>query len=63
MLYAFAGYGGLSLDAAFGIAGVWTAGLVWLFVGLGVVGGLANLAARRKAPAPAATAEGLDPAV
>ena len=63
MVYAFAGYGGLSLDAAFGIAGGWTAGLVWLFVVLGFVGGLANLAARRKEPASAAPAERLDPAV
>ena len=62
-LYAFAGYGVLSLDAAFGIAGVWTPGLVWLFVVLGLGGGAANLVARRKAPAMAAPAEGLDPAV
>lgn len=63
VLYAFAGYGGLSLDAAFGIAGVWTAGLVWLFVLVGFVGGLGNLAVRRTAPVPAAPAETLDPAV
>lgn len=63
VLYAFAGYGALSLDAAFGIAGVWTAGLVWLFVILGFVGGLANLGLRHKAPSPDAPAEGLDPAV
>jgi putative oxidoreductase len=64
-LYAFAGFGGLSLDAAFGIAGVWTAGLVWLFVVLGLAGGLANLAVRRKAPEAASgqAGEGLDPAV
>jgi len=57
--YAFGGYGPLGLDAATGIGAVWTPALVWVFVGLGFVGGLLNLAARRKAPA----AEGLDPAV
>ena len=55
-IYGFAGYGALSLDAAFGIAGMWTPGLVWAFVGLGIVGGLLNLAARRPVPAaPAAS--------
>jgi putative oxidoreductase len=62
-LYAFAGYGGLSLDAAVGIAGVWTSGLVWLVVILGFAAGLANLAVRRKAPVAEAAPEGLDPAV
>jgi|SRR5437660_722210 len=63
-VYAFAGFGGLSLDAAFGIAGVWTPVLVWAFVALGFAGGLLNLAVRRKvAPAAPAPAERLDPAV
>ena len=62
-LYAFAGYGGLSLDAALGIAGVWTSWLVWLVVVLGFAAGLANLAVRRKAPVADAAPEGLDPAV
>jgi putative oxidoreductase len=62
-VYAFAGYGPLSLDAAFGIAGVWTPALVWGFVLLGIVGGVLNLAVRRKAAPAAAASEGLDPAV
>ncbi|HEV3087318.1 MAG TPA: DoxX family protein [Candidatus Elarobacter sp.] len=63
VFYAFAGFGTLSLDAVLGWSAVWTAGLIWLFVVLGFVGGFANVAARRKpAPAPSAP-EGLDPAV
>ena len=53
--FAFVGFGAYSLDAALGWTGVWTPALAWLFVGLGIVGGLLNLAARRK---PAAAAEG-----
>ena len=62
LIYAFGGYGVLSLDATFGIASVWTAGIVWGIVILGFAGGLLNLAVRRKAPAPS-VAETLDPAV
>jgi putative oxidoreductase len=62
VVYAFGGFGVLSVDSALGIAGVWSAALVWAFVGLGIVGGLLNLAARHKTPVPAA-AETLDPAV
>jgi putative oxidoreductase len=61
--YAFAGYGALSLDGALGLGGVWTPVLVWVFVALGVAGGVANLLVRRPAPAAPAAAEGLDPAV
>jgi putative oxidoreductase len=46
--FAFVGYGALSLDAAFGWNAVWTPTLAWVFVALGIVGGLLNLAARRK---------------
>jgi putative oxidoreductase len=63
LTYAFGGYGVLSLDAALGIASVWTSGLIWGVVVLGFVGGLLNLAVRRKAPAAPAASEGLDPAV
>ena len=42
------GYGAYSLDAAFGLGSVWTPALSWIFIGLGVVGGFANLALRRK---------------
>ncbi len=55
VLFAFVGYGAYSLDAALGWSTVWTPALQWLFVGLGVLGGLVNLAARRK-PAAQATA-------
>ncbi len=62
--YAFAGFGQLSLDAAFGLSSVWTPVLDWVFVILGFIGGGLNLLARRNtaAPAPGAS-EGLDPAV
>jgi putative oxidoreductase len=63
LVYAFAGYGALSLDAALGIASVWTAGVVWGVVVLGFAGGLLNLAARRKAPSAPTVTESLDPAV
>jgi putative oxidoreductase len=46
--FAFIGYGAYSLDAALGWSAVWTPALDWVFVGLGVLGGLLNLAARRK---------------
>lgn len=45
------GYGAYSLDAALGVAAVWTPTLTWILIALGVVGGFANLALRRK-PAP-----------
>jgi len=52
-VFAFVGYGAYSIDAAAGWSGVWTPALDAAFVGLGVLGGLVNLAARRK---PAETA-------
>jgi putative oxidoreductase len=61
--YAFAGYGAFSLDAVLGLGSVWTPVFVWIFVALGVAGGLANVAVRRQTPAAAAAPEGLDPAV
>jgi putative oxidoreductase len=51
---AFTGFGAYSLDGILGIAPVWTPAVQWVVVGLGVLGGLANVAARRKrAPATA----------
>ena len=55
--FAFVGFGAYSLDAVLGWTGVWTPTLAWLFVGLGIAGGLLNLAARRR-PAAAAAVEG-----
>lgn len=48
-LLAFTGFGAYSLDAAFGLSGLWTTTTSWIGIGLGVLGGLANLATRRKA--------------
>jgi putative oxidoreductase len=54
--FAFVGFGAYSLDAALGWNTVWTPALTWLFVGLGIVGGLLNVAARRKPAANGAAA-------
>ncbi len=55
VVFAFTGYGAYSLDAAFGWIALWTPQLAWAAIGLGVLGGLINLAARRKpAPQPSA---------
>ena len=48
LVLAFTGFGAFSLDAALGIATVWSPALQWTAVGLGVLSGLANIAARRK---------------
>jgi putative oxidoreductase len=50
---ALTGYGVYSLDALLGIARFWTPELIWATLGLGVLGGVANLALRR---VPAQTA-------
>jgi putative oxidoreductase len=44
---ALTGYGVYSLDALFGIAGLWTPALIWATLALGVFGGIANLVLRR----------------
>ena len=44
---ALTGPGRYSLDALFDIASVWTPALTWSALGVGVLGGVANLAARR----------------
>jgi hypothetical protein len=55
VVFAFVGYGAYSLDAAFGWSAFWTPQLAWAAIGLGVLGGLINVAARRK-PASQPTA-------
>jgi putative oxidoreductase len=47
------GPGLYSLDAALGIGDLWTPALVGAVLGLGALGGTANLLLRRPAPAPA----------
>ena len=49
---ALTGYGAYSLDARLGLQSLWTPAVAWVAVGLGVVGGIVNLLARR----PPATA-------
>ncbi len=49
LLLAFTGFGAYSLDAAFGLGSLWTPAISWIAVGLGVLGGLGNVATRRKA--------------
>lgn len=46
---ALTGPGQYSLDALLGLASVWSPELTWTVLGLGVVGGMANLAIRRPA--------------
>jgi putative oxidoreductase len=43
---ASTGYGDISLDTLFGIAGFWTPELLWAALALGVLGGVANLLLR-----------------
>jgi len=45
---ALTGYGPYSLDSLLGIASVWTPGITWAALGVGVVGGIVNLVARRR---------------
>jgi putative oxidoreductase len=52
---ALTGFGAYSLDAAFGIGTVWTPAVTWAALGVAVLGGVVNIAARRvPAPVPAA---------
>jgi putative oxidoreductase len=48
---ALSGFGRYSLDALFGFASVWTPGLIGVILAAGILGGVANLAIRRRAPA------------
>src|SRR5437868_1835568 len=45
---ALTGYGEFSLDALFGFAGRWARSFTWIVLGLGIAGGFANLALRRR---------------
>jgi len=47
---ALTGPGAYSIDAATGLASLWTPGVAWGALLAGVAGGLANLVARRPAP-------------
>ena len=51
---ALTGPGLFSLDAALGLTSLWTPGIVWAAIAIGVVGGVVNLALRRSAPQHAA---------
>jgi putative oxidoreductase len=45
---ALTGFGEYSLDASLGLAGRWAAAGIWLVLIVGIVGGFANLALRRR---------------
>jgi putative oxidoreductase len=45
---ALTGYGQYSLDALLGIAGLWPTTLTWIVLALGMIGGFANVALRRR---------------
>jgi putative oxidoreductase len=47
------GFGGYSLDAALGLTPLWTSGVTWAALALGILGGVANLGLKRPAPVPA----------
>jgi len=51
---ALTGFGQYSLDAWLGIAGQWPAAVSWIALTVGIIGGFANLALRRR-PAAART--------
>lgn len=53
---ALTGPGGYSLDAAFGLTSLWTPAISTAVLALGLLGGFANLALRRHAPAQTAAA-------
>ena len=50
---ALVGYGRYSVDAWLGLAELWTPAITWLALGAGALGGLANLAIRRRPPTAA----------
>jgi len=51
---ALTGPGLFSLDALLGLESLWTPGIVWAAIAIGVVGGVVNLGLRRSASQPAA---------
>jgi putative oxidoreductase len=52
--FALTGPGGYSLDAALGLQWVWTPKVIWVALAIGVLGGVVNLALRRRPASPAA---------
>ena len=48
VVLAFTGFGAFSLDAAFGLAGLWTPALTAGVLAAGAIGGIANTALRRR---------------
>jgi putative oxidoreductase len=50
---ALAGYGPYSVDALIGWSSRWTPAFTWSVLAIGVIGGFANLAVRRRRPADA----------
>jgi putative oxidoreductase len=49
---ALIGFGTFSLDAALGLATIWTPGLIGLALAVGVIGGIANLLLRKNPTTP-----------
>ena len=47
---ALTGPGLFSLDSVLGLTSLWTPGIVWAAIAIGVVGGIVNLGLRRSAP-------------
>jgi hypothetical protein len=45
---ALTGYGEYSLDGLLGFAGRWSPSFTWIVLALGIAGGFANLALRRR---------------
>jgi putative oxidoreductase len=45
---ALTGYGAYSLDAALGVTARWTTSITWIVLAVGIVGGFANLAIRKR---------------
>jgi putative oxidoreductase len=52
---ALTGYGQYSLDAWLGIAGRWPTSITWIVLALGIIGGFANVALRRRPTVTART--------
>lgn len=50
---ALTGPGALSIDALAGLTPVWTPGIAWTSLSIGILGGLANVAIRNPAQKPA----------
>lgn len=51
---ALSGPGRYALDTVLGLGTAWTPAVIWTALAVGVIGGIANLALRRRPPTPAA---------